>query len=98
MKLLHKNVLILPFETTAKWKNWLSKNHVKSDGIWLQIFKKNSKQKTINYAEALAIVVTTPFDLKESVAEKYIREKSQWLLSKIAFFWAIQRPGYRKVR
>lgn len=32
------------------------------------------------------IVVTTPFDLKESVVEKFIREKSEWLFSKIAFF------------
>ncbi|MCC6290853.1 M48 family metallopeptidase [Candidatus Nomurabacteria bacterium] len=32
------------------------------------------------------IVVTTPFDLKETVAERFIREKSQWLFSKIAFF------------
>lgn len=32
------------------------------------------------------IVVTTPFDLKETVAEKFIREKTDWLFSKIAFF------------
>jgi len=32
------------------------------------------------------IVVTTPFDLQESTAERFIREKSQWLFSKIAFF------------
>jgi predicted metal-dependent hydrolase len=33
-----------------------------------------------------AVVVTTPFDLQETVAERFIREKSRWLLSKIAFF------------
>ena len=33
-----------------------------------------------------AIVVTTPFDLKESIAEKFVREKFQWLLSKLSFF------------
>lgn len=32
------------------------------------------------------IVVTTPFDLKETIAEKFIREKSEWLFSKLAFF------------
>jgi len=32
------------------------------------------------------IVVTTPHDLKETVAEKFIREKSDWLFSKINFF------------
>ncbi|HZZ99327.1 MAG TPA: SprT family zinc-dependent metalloprotease [Candidatus Paceibacterota bacterium] len=33
-----------------------------------------------------SIVVTTPFDLKETVAERFIREKSEWLLNKILFF------------
>ena len=32
------------------------------------------------------IVVTTPFDLKETIAEKFIKEKSKWLLDKILFF------------
>lgn len=32
------------------------------------------------------IVVTTPFDLRETVVEKFMREKSRWLFSKIAFF------------
>lgn len=32
------------------------------------------------------IVVTTPFDLKETIVEKFIREKTDWLFSKIAFF------------
>lgn len=33
-----------------------------------------------------SIVVTTPYDLKESVAERFIKEKTDWLFSKIAFF------------
>lgn len=33
-----------------------------------------------------AIVLTTPFDLKENIAEKFVREKSKWLLSKLSFF------------
>ena len=33
-----------------------------------------------------AIVVTTPFDLKESIAEKFVREKFQWLISKLSSF------------
>lgn len=33
-----------------------------------------------------AVVVTTPFDLQETVVERFIREKSRWLLSKIDFF------------
>jgi len=37
------------------------------------------------YADS-SIVVTSPFDLKETIVEKFIREKSNWLFSKIAFF------------
>ena len=33
-----------------------------------------------------SIVVTTPYDLKETIAERFIREKTDWLFSKIAFF------------
>ena len=32
------------------------------------------------------VVVTTPFGFQETLAEKFIREKSQWLFSKLAFF------------
>lgn len=33
-----------------------------------------------------SVVVTAPFDLRETVAERFIREKSQWLFSKLTFF------------
>jgi len=44
---------ILPFPSATKWSVWLAKNHAKSDGIWLQFFKKDSNVKTVTYAEAL---------------------------------------------
>ncbi|MFA5158586.1 MAG: SprT family zinc-dependent metalloprotease [Patescibacteria group bacterium] len=33
-----------------------------------------------------SVVVTTPRGLQETVAERFIREKTEWLFSKIAFF------------
>lgn len=33
-----------------------------------------------------SVVVTTPHDLQESIAERFIREKTGWLFSKLAFF------------
>lgn len=33
-----------------------------------------------------SVVVTTPFDLRENVAERFIKEKTEWLFSKIAYF------------
>ena len=32
------------------------------------------------------VVVTMPYNLQETVAERFIREKTNWLFSKIAFF------------
>ena len=48
-----KNITILPCISAKKWEQWLAKNHSKSEGIWLQIYKKDSAIKTITYAEAL---------------------------------------------
>jgi uncharacterized protein YdeI (YjbR/CyaY-like superfamily) len=44
---------ILWFESAAEFRSWLKKNHADSNGIWLRIFKKDSGEKSISYAEAL---------------------------------------------
>ena len=41
------------FTTQQKWREWLGKNHSRSDGIWLRIFKKDSGKKTVTHDEAL---------------------------------------------
>lgn len=52
------------------------------------ILKKSKRARRMRLAVYCdgSITVTTPFDLKESVAEKFIKEKTNWLFSKIAFF------------
>jgi uncharacterized protein YdeI (YjbR/CyaY-like superfamily) len=47
------NLPIIPFTSPAEWDAWLTENHARSTGLWLQIFKKDSGRKTISYAEAL---------------------------------------------
>jgi uncharacterized protein YdeI (YjbR/CyaY-like superfamily) len=47
------NQPVMAFQSAKEWRAWLSKNHLVSKGIWLKIFKKDSKEKTITYAEAL---------------------------------------------
>src|ERR1700744_2075653 len=44
---------IISFTSPPDFRNWLEKNHAGSDGIWLRIFKKDSGEKSITYAEAL---------------------------------------------
>jgi uncharacterized protein YdeI (YjbR/CyaY-like superfamily) len=38
---------IISFQTQKKWRDWLSKNHSKADGVWLRLYKKNSTVKSI---------------------------------------------------
>lgn len=45
--------LILAFESAADFRKWLAKNHASPDGLWLRIFKKDSGEVTVTYAEAL---------------------------------------------
>jgi uncharacterized protein YdeI (YjbR/CyaY-like superfamily) len=43
----------LAFESSQEFRGWLARNHTKSPGIWLQLFKKDSGTTTVSYAEAL---------------------------------------------
>src|SRR5579871_1299399 len=43
----------LHFRSPVDFRQWLEENHTKSEGIWLRIFKKDSHEKSLTYAEAL---------------------------------------------
>lgn len=43
----------LHFKTAVDFRHRPEKNHVNSEGIWLCIFKKDSHEKSVTYAEAL---------------------------------------------
>ena len=43
----------LSFKSAADFRRWLAKNHAGPDGIWLRIFKKGTREKSVTYAEAL---------------------------------------------
>ena len=47
------NMPFIAFQSAKDWRTWLSKNAQDSDGVWLKICKKDSKETTITYAEAL---------------------------------------------
>jgi uncharacterized protein YdeI (YjbR/CyaY-like superfamily) len=48
-----KSLPVKYFKTTGQWRKWLEKNYSKSDGVWLQFFKKDSGEKTITHTQAL---------------------------------------------
>ena len=41
------------FASQEAWREWLEKNHRKSDGLWLRLAKKDSGLKSVSYSEAL---------------------------------------------
>lgn len=48
---------IIEFKSAKTFETWLKKNHNKSTGVWLKIFKKDSGIKTVSYAEALDVAL-----------------------------------------
>ena len=44
---------ILRFKSSTAFRLWLTKNHARSDGIWLRFFKKASGKKSVTRAEAI---------------------------------------------
>jgi uncharacterized protein YdeI (YjbR/CyaY-like superfamily) len=49
-----KNKLpVLSFKTSDALRNWLTSNHATSTGIWLRIYKKNSRIESVTFEEVL---------------------------------------------
>ena len=48
---------VLSFEDKKKWATWLAKQHKKSNGIWLQIAKRNSGIHSVTYDEAVEVAL-----------------------------------------
>ena len=44
---------MVSFASARAFRTWLAKNQGQSDGIWLRIYKKDSEESTVTYAEAL---------------------------------------------
>jgi uncharacterized protein YdeI (YjbR/CyaY-like superfamily) len=48
---------VLSFADKKKWATWLAKQHKKSNGIWLQIAKRNSGIHSVTYDEAVEVAL-----------------------------------------
>jgi uncharacterized protein YdeI (YjbR/CyaY-like superfamily) len=78
------------FKSSADFRQWLEKNHARSDGIWLRIFKKVSSEKSLTYAEALDQALCygwidgqkKPFD-EQSWLQRFTRRRAKSGWSKI---------------
>ena len=48
---------VLAFASPAEWEAWLAKQHATSNGLWLQIAKKDAGLASVSYAEALDVAL-----------------------------------------
>jgi uncharacterized protein YdeI (YjbR/CyaY-like superfamily) len=78
---------IISFAKPGDFRVWLKKNHRRSGGIWVRIYKKDTGVETISYPQALDIALCfgwidgqkKPFD-EQSWLQKFTprRPKSGW--------------------
>ena len=45
------------FHGQAAWQEWLEKNHLKSNGLWVRLAKKGSGLRSVSYSEAVEIAL-----------------------------------------
>ena len=81
---------LLSFDAVDKWEEYLSKNHEKIPGVWLKFFKKKSGVTSINYAQALEVVLCYGWiDSKsksldeKSYMQKFTPRRSKSIWSKV---------------
>lgn len=43
----------LYFKNREEWHNWLSKNYLKEDSVWIIFYKKGTNKPTVTYEEAV---------------------------------------------
>lgn len=66
---------ILSFATAADWRDWLVENHHQSAGVWLRLFKVDSRVASISRSEALDEALC--FGWIDGQADKY--DDQSWL-------------------
>jgi uncharacterized protein YdeI (YjbR/CyaY-like superfamily) len=50
---IFKDLPILLFATQQDWRDWLTENHTRPQGVWLKHAKKASGKTSVSYSEAL---------------------------------------------
>ena len=70
-----KEFPIIEFQTQNKWRQWLAKNHSKSDGAWLRLYKKDSGVKSINHDMALDEALCSGSYYDQSYLKRFVMRR-----------------------
>ena len=52
-----QNLPIVGFRDQQAWADWLHLNHGTSSGLWIQLAKKGSAERSVSYAEAVEVAL-----------------------------------------
>lgn len=63
------NLPVMPFNNQQEWRDWLSKYHDESRGVWLKLAKKSSGESSVTYFEALDQALC--FGWIDAIMQKY---------------------------
>jgi uncharacterized protein YdeI (YjbR/CyaY-like superfamily) len=47
----------LEFRSGEEWEGWLARNHARSGGVWMRIYKKGSRVRSIGISEAVDVAL-----------------------------------------
>lgn len=96
---------LITCKTQNEWRAWLEENHATQPGVWLRMYKKDSKIPSINYAQALEEAlcygwidgVRKSYD-ESSFLQKYTprRAKSIWSKVNVAHIERLTKAGRMK--
>ena len=70
-----KELEVVAFSSLKELERWLAKNHAKSNGIWVRLFKINSGVPSVSYDEALDAAIC--FGWIDGQLKKY--DEVSWL-------------------
>jgi uncharacterized protein YdeI (YjbR/CyaY-like superfamily) len=81
---------IIEFESASQWDDWLAKNHPKSSGIWIRLFKKASGVSSVSISDAVDVALcygwitgrSRPYDEK-SWLDRFVPRRPRSIWSKI---------------
>ena len=71
-----KEYPIIAFENPKAFQQWLAEHHADENGIWLQLYKKDSEVATISHAQALDEALC--YGWIDGQAKKY--DEKSWLI------------------
>lgn len=78
--MINKEIEIFYPETQQDWRNWLLKNHVEKDAVWLVMYKQSANMATVKWSDAVDEALC--FGWIDSLKKKLDDERSIQFFSK----------------